>query len=76
MCADSLAQRKADQQAREGRMRHLPGGFGGARYEGVGFSSRSANDAITRCCYWGRKTPVDIGVAKGRNGWYANVLYR
>lgn len=71
-----LAQRKAEQQASEGRMRHVGGGFGGGRYEGVGFSSRSADEAIRSCCYWGRLTPREIGVARGRSGWFACVIYR
>lgn len=70
------AQNKANQQAAEGRMRHVGGSMSPGRYEGVGFSTRSANDAITRSCYWGQRTPVDIGVARGARGWYACVLYR
>jgi hypothetical protein len=50
--------------------------MGGGRYEGVGFSTVSADHAISRCCYWGQRTAIGIGVAKGRNGWYATVLYR
>ena len=74
--AEGLAQYKSRVQASQGRMRHIGGSFGGGRYEGVGFSTRSADDAIRNCCYWGRKTPVDIGVVRGANGWYATVLYR
>lgn len=73
---NAIAQRKADQQAREGRMRHVGGSFGTGRYEGVGFSTRSSTDAIHHCCYWGQRTPVGIGVARGTRGWYATVLYR
>ena len=71
-----LAQQKSTQQASQGRMRHVGGSFGTGRYEGVGFSSRSADEAIRSACYWGKKTPVGIGVARGANGWYATVLYR
>jgi hypothetical protein len=73
---NSLAQQKSIQQASQGRMRHVGGSFGSGRYEGVGFSSRSADEAIRSACYWGKKTPVGIGVARGANGWYATVLYR
>lgn len=73
---NSIAQHKANVQARNGRMQHLGGSFGAGRYEGVGFSTVSADDAIRQCCYWGERTPVDIGVAQGNNGWYATVLYR
>ncbi len=61
-CDNCVAQRKAQQQASEGRMRHVGGSFGTGHYEGVGFSTRSADDAIRRCCYWGQRTPVGIGV--------------
>lgn len=67
------AQGSAEIQASRGRMGHVGGNCG---CEGVGFSTRSAQDAIRSCCYWGRRTPVDIGVARGRNGWYACVRYR
>ena len=71
-----LAQRKA-QQAANGRIRgHIGGGLGGARYEGVGWSSQSAQAAIQQCCYWGTRPTAQIGVSKGADGlWYACVLY-
>ncbi len=71
-----LAQQKSTQQASQGRLRHVGGSFGSGRFEGVGFSSRSADEAIRSACYWGKKTPVGIGVARGANGWFATVLYR
>lgn len=71
-----LAQQKSTQQASQGRMRHVGGSFGSGRYEGVGFSSRSADEAIRSACYWGQRSPVGIGVSRGSNGWYATVLYR
>ena len=52
-CDKCIAQRKAQQQAAEGRMRHVGGSLGSGGYEGVGFSTRSAEDAIRNCCYWG-----------------------
>ena len=70
---NSTAQGVANIQASRGSMGHVGGNKG---YEGVGFSSRSADDAIRNCCYWGQKTPIEIGVSRGRNGWYACVRYR
>lgn len=67
------AQESAEASARAGKMAHRGGSYA---YEGVGYSSRSADDAIRNCCYWGRRTPVEIGVARGRNGWFACVRYR
>lgn len=75
-CDTCVAQRKAQQQASEGRMRHVGGSMGSGRYEGVGYSTVSADHAVTQCCYWGQRTPVGIGVARGARGWYATVLYR
>lgn len=75
-CDHCIARQKSQQQASEGRMRHVGGSMGSGSYEGVGFSSVSADDAIRRCCYWGQRTPVGIGVARGAAGWYATVLYR
>jgi hypothetical protein len=71
-----LAQSKAEMQARAGRCFHPGGSLGGGSHEGCGFSSVSADDAIRHCCYWGQRTPIDIGVARGGNGWYATVIYR
>ena len=69
------AQAKADQMARMNSMQHLPGGFGGGAFEGVGFGS-TREQAITVSCFWGQRTPVEIGAAQGSNGWYACVFYR
>lgn len=76
MTTPQIAKHKANVQARRGVMSHIGGSFGSARYEGVGMSTRSANSAISNCCYWGRRTPVGIGVTRGARGWYACVLYR
>lgn len=43
--------------------------------EGIGFSTVSADAAIHNCCYWGRRTPIDIGVARGPRGWFAVIRY-
>ncbi len=75
-CDTCIAKQKAQQQASEGRMRHVGGSMGSGRYEGVGFSTSSADAAVRQCCYWGQRSPVGIGVARGQNGWYATVLYR
>lgn len=61
-----LAQSKAERQAAMQRCCHVGGGFGGARYEGVGFSTVSEEDAIKQCCYSNR--PIrESGVAYGYN---------
>jgi hypothetical protein len=75
-CDNCIAKQKAAQQASEGRMRHVGGSMGQGRYEGVGFSTVSADDAIRKCCFYGQRSPVGVGVARGNNGWYATVLYR
>ena len=71
-----LAQQKAAQAASMSFRDHVGGSLGGANYEGVGWSNRSAQAAISNCCYWGQRTPAQIGVAKSADGcWYACVLY-
>mgnify|MGYP006265446223 CR=1 FL=1 len=67
------AQESAEASARECRLAHRGGSY---RYEGVGFSTRSAGDAIKRCCFHGVRKAVEVGVAKGANGWYACVRYK
>lgn len=67
------AYESACQSAAQCRMAHRGGSY---RYEGVGFSTSSAQAAIKNCCYYGQRTPVEIGVSRGRNGWYACVRYR
>ena len=68
----SSAQGVAELQAKAGQCRHF-GGNGG--YEGVGYSSSSADAAIRNCCYWGQRKPREIGVARGARGWFACVRY-
>lgn len=65
----SVAQAKAEAMASRGRLSHA-GPLAGSR-EGVGFSTRSAQDAIASCCFAGRLQAKDVGVARGRDGWYA-----
>lgn len=79
--AQGLAERKSSQQASEGVMRHVGGGFGGGRYEGVGFSTRSPDQAIRTCCYYGRRPVREQSAVYGYNrqlrcwGWFATVIY-
>lgn len=58
--------------ARRGTLVHT----GCGQTEGIGFSTVSADKAVSNCCYWGRRTPIDIGVARGSRGWFAVVRYR
>ena len=70
------AQGKAETMARTQSMQHLGGGFGGGSFEGVGMNS-TREGAITGSCFWGQRTPIEIGAAQGANGmWYAAVFYR
>ena len=71
----SLAQSKANRMAANRTLAHLGGGFGGGRAEGVGVGS-TREAAIRNCCYWGQRTPIDIGAAQNGNRWYACVIYR
>ena len=43
-------------------------------YEGLGYGS-SPQEATQRCCFWGQRSPREIGTAQGSHGWYAVVLY-
>ena len=71
-----LAQNKAQQAASRGLKGHVGGGLGNARYEGVGWSTASPQNAVQNCCYWGNRPVAQIGVARGNDGWYACVLYQ
>ena len=51
------------------------GGFGGGSFEGNGFGA-TADQAIRNSCFWGQRTPIEIGVARGANGYYATIFYR
>lgn len=73
---NDIAYAKSVQQAQNRRMRHVGGSMGTGRYEGVGMSSISAEDAIQRACYHGQKQVVGQSVVQGSNGmFYATVLY-
>ena len=67
------AQSDAEAMASSGSLRHQ-GHNGGCR-EGIGYSARSADDAIRNCCFWGRYRASEIGVARGNRGWFACVRY-
>lgn len=73
--APGSAQWKAEQSARLGSVQHLGGGFGGGSFEGNGFGP-TADQAIRNSCFWGQRTPIEIGVARGANGYYATIFYR
>lgn len=69
------AQAAADILASRGAFQHSPQC---RRAEGIGFSRHSADDAIRRCCFWGKREAIDIGVAwsPARRGWIAVVRYK
>lgn len=67
------AQVEAEEMARTGVFGHR--GRHGRGREGIGFSTVSADDAIRRCCFYGTHKPREIGVAKGRRGFYAVIRY-
>lgn len=70
----TTAQEAAEHTARMGVVGHCTRRrFGG--YEGVGFSLVSPDDAVTKCCFWGKRPVREIGVARGRRGWFAVVWY-
>lgn len=77
--ASGLAEQKSQQQAARQSCCHVGGSFNGARYEGVGFSTYSPEDAIRRCCYSNRSIR-ESGVAYGYNrqlrawGWFATIF--
>ena len=45
-------------------------------FEGVGYSSVSADQALRNCCYYGQRTIVESAVVRGDRGWFACVRYR
>lgn len=67
------AQADAEEMARTGVLRHC--GRNGGRREGIGFSPVSAQKAIESCCFFNQYRPREIGVARGRRGWYACIRY-
>lgn len=74
-----VAALKTSQQVAQGVMRHVGGSLGGARYEGVGFSTVSPEDAVRKCCYSNRpirEQSVQYGYNRSlrRYGWFATIL--
>jgi hypothetical protein len=69
----TTAQDDADHMARTGVFGHR--GRQGRCREGIGFSTVSADDAVRRCCFYGQLRPREIGVARGRRGFYAVIRY-
>lgn len=74
-----VAALKTSQQVAQGVMRHVGGSLGGARYEGVGFSTRSPEDALRNCCYSNRprrEQSVQYGYNRSLRcyGWFATIL--
>lgn len=69
------AQGHAERLAATGEFRHATSYGGGA--EGIGMSTRSPDDAVRHCCYWGQRQPRDIGTAwcPIRRAWIAVVRY-
>ena len=57
----TTAQDDAEEMARTGRFRHR--GCHGNRAEGIGFGS-TPDQAKRACCFWGKRTPVEIGIAQ------------
>ena len=78
----SVTSVKTATQVAQGTMHHVAGAFvPGARYEGVGFSSSSPEDALRKCCYSNRPI-VEQSVQRGYNhrlrtwGWFATIQTR
>ena len=70
----STAQGVAEIMASRGVMAHLGGNS--FPYEGVGMAG-SPEQAVRNCCYYGKITITDQGVARGRDGrWYACIRGR
>jgi hypothetical protein len=71
----AVAEAKASRAAAMRFKGHLGGGFGGGRAEGVGFSTRSAQDALNNCCFTGQRRVAGSSVVRGADGWYAVKIY-
>jgi hypothetical protein len=72
--ATGTAQGVANLMARTGRLAHMGGNP--HALEGIGMGS-TPDQALRRCCYYGRMRIADQGVAQGANGrWYACIRGR
>lgn len=69
----TTAQDDAEYMARTGVFGHR--GRHGRCREGIGFSTVSSDAAIRSCCFYGQLRPREIGVARGRRGFYAVIRY-
>lgn len=49
---------------------------GSYAFEGVGFSSVSADAALRNCCFYGQRQIVESAVVQGNRGWFACIRYR
>lgn len=49
---------------------------GSYAFEGVGFSTVSADQALRNCCYYGQRQIVESAVVQGNRGWFACIRYR
>jgi len=49
---------------------------GSYAYEGVGFSTVSADQALRNCCFYGQRQIVESAVVQGNRGWFACIRYR
>lgn len=80
--AQGLAEHKNNIQASSGYTRHVGGGFGGGRYEGVGFSTSSPEHALRKCCFYGQRPILEQSVKYGYHkgyrtwGWFATIIYK
>lgn len=76
VAADAVsAQQHANTLAATGRFEHCS--RRGDGFEGLGFSTRSADDAIRRSCFWGQRKVREVATAwsPSRRGWIAVVRY-
>jgi hypothetical protein len=74
--ANTVCQQKATIMARNCRMWHMGGSFGGGSCEGVG-TGNTPEGALSVCCYTGQRTCIGQAVFQGVNGiWYACKLFR
>jgi len=69
----AAASSKASRMAASGTFRHLGGGFGGGRYEGIG-RGPTPQSALANCCYTGQRPLLASSVVwSSRLGSYVAV---
>jgi len=70
-----VAVTKVNILARRGYGGHIGGGYGGANAEGWG-SGSTANAALGRCCFTGKRRLAGSAVARANSGvWFAIKLF-